>query len=263
MRFTDSDKMTETTETQPQDGVELRATFFEHLSELRTRIVWSISFIAVGWVVGYFLEPAAYAWATRPLIQALGKHTPQVQIAYRNFADPFLMQIKVGLFIGIGLAAPLITWQLWLFIAPGLNNNERKGIRFVAPLSVILFAIGVTFGCAILPACLRWFLNYLPRGATLIQDPQVYILFLVKMLLAFGLAFELPVVVLFLAKIGLINAEMMWKYWRQGVVGISVVAMVLTPSNDAVTMLAMAFPMVILYFLSIFLIGRTGKPVSK
>lgn len=241
-----------------QRGEELRATFLEHLGELRTRILRSFIFVTIGWIIGYNLYPYIIDLVFDPLMRA-GRAT----VVYRNFADAFMMQLKIGMFIGLGIAAPFITLQLWAFVAPGLTRNERRAARFIGPLSVLLFAIGVGFGMMILPTALRWFLGYLPSDAQLMQDPQVYVLFVVKMMLAFGIAFELPIVILFLARIGVATPDLLWRYWRQAVVGISVVAMVLTPSNDAVTMITMAIPMVILYFFSIALVGFVGRADRK
>jgi len=119
---------------------------------------------------------------------------------------------------------------------------------------VVLFLLGVSCAYLVLPMAVRWFLSYVPPGVSLLQNPMTYIVFAVKMLLAFGLVFQLPVLLMFLGKVGILTSVIMVRYWRQIAVGLFTVAMVVAPSNDPGTMLALAVPLTLLFFGSIGLV---------
>jgi sec-independent protein translocase protein TatC len=173
-----------------------------------------------------------------------------------NFTDAFFIKLQISMVGGLILAAPFVVLELWGFIAPALTPSERKAVHFVGPMSVVLFILGV--GCAhlILPMAVRWFLSYLNDipGAQLFQNPLTYVVFTAKMMLVFGVLFELPVVLMFLGKIGILTSAVMIKYWRQCAVGLFTAAMVVAPSNDPGTMLALAIPLTLLFFGSIWLV---------
>ena len=237
----------------------------EHLAELRTRIFRSLFYIAVGMVLTYNLFGAIYEVLLAPLGPILQAMNGQLPV--RNIADAFLLRMQVCFLAGLTVAFPLVTLELWGFVAPALTPEERRPVTFLAPFSVLLFLSGAGTAYACLPATYSWmagFITDIPFG-TLFQDPQQYMLLTVKILLAFGLAFQLPIVLLFLARIGLITAEMMTKYWRHATVIIAIAAALLTPSNDPLTMLMMGVPMAGLYLLSIGLVrafepGEDGQP---
>lgn len=226
----------------------------EHLGELRGRLMRCILYVAVGMVLTYSLFPSIFTLLSQPatpLIERLGG-----RYVYTTITEPFLLRIQVSLISGLAFAFPFITLELWGFIAPALTPHERKPIFFLAPFSILLFLSGVGMAYASLPAAYRWMLSFVADvpDTTLFQNPLAYLLLTVKILLAFGVAFQLPIVLLFLASVGIINAEIMTKYWRHAIVGISGAAAVLTPSNDPLTMLMMAVPMGGLYVLSIGLV---------
>jgi sec-independent protein translocase protein TatC len=192
-----------------------------------------------------------------PLLRQLEGSRP----AFTGPMDAFLLRLQVCFVSGLAIGFPLLIYEIWGFVAPALTPQERKPITFLAPFSVLLFLSGVGTAYACLPATYGWMLSYINDvpGAVLYQNPQQYVLLTVKILLAFGVAFELPIILLFLARVGIISADLMTKYWRYAVVLISASAAILTPSNDPLTMLMMAVPMAGLYGLSIGLV-RAFEP---
>jgi sec-independent protein translocase protein TatC len=246
----------------PDDPNEFRATLVEHLEELRTRIVRSLLFLAAGWIIGWYLEPFLYKLLNDLVTVNIEASLPKginLAWAFRNAPDAFMLKIKLSFLIGLILALPLIVLQVWGFIRPGLKANERKPIERVAPFSVLLFAMGVGFCCIILGPAVRWFASYLADfpNTMLIQDPGVIISFCLKMMLAFGVGFQLPLIVFALGAMNLLSAQTLVKYWRHASVVIFVGAAILTPSNDAFSMLMMAIPMVILFMISVFAVKAT------
>ncbi len=139
-------------------------------------------------------------------------------------------------------------------MAPGLTRRERRSVKLVAPLSVFLFAAGLVTAYFGLPMGIRWLIGQNPEEATFMPSLQQSLLFLVKMYLAFGLLFQMPVVLMFLAKVGIVSSQMLIKNWRQAIVVIGIVAAAATPSGDAMTMMMMCTPMCLLYVLSIGLV---------
>lgn len=245
---------------------EKKAELTEHLAELRTRLIRACVYVGLGMVLMYFFSGPLFKVLSAPITETLA-HLQKTQAAaglvvppggflVKSFTDLFFIKLQIATVGGLMLAAPFIVLELWGFISPALTTNEKRGVHFVAPMSVVLFVMGVSCAYLILPMAVKWFLSFLTDfpGAVLYQDPLVYIVFTVKMMLVFGLLFELPVVLMFLGKIGIINSALMIRYWRQIAVGLFTLAMVVAPSNDPGTMLALAVPLTLLFFGSIGLV---------
>ncbi len=235
---------------------EKKAELTEHLAELRARLIRACLYVGLGMVVMYVLFHPIYSLLEGPLKPALDKLPPGSGLRFSSFTEPFFLKLQIATVGGLVLALPLVLLELWGFISPALTPNEKRGVHFVAPMSVVLFALGVTCAYLILPMAVGWFLTYLKDypDPVLLQNPLTYIIFTVKMMLVFGLLFELPVVLMFLGKIGIITSALMIQYWRQTAVGLFTVAMVVAPSNDPGTMLALAIPLTLLFFGSIGLV---------
>jgi sec-independent protein translocase protein TatC len=181
---------------------------------------------------------------------------PAMSIIFHNFHEPFMLQLKISIIYGFILVLPLVVWEFASFITPALTPEERKPLRLLVPVSILLLIFGVTVAYFTMFYAMRWFLTYLdnyPQPAVLMQDPNDYILFFVKMMAAFGIAFQLPVVLMFGAFVGIITSRGLIKHWRWGVV-LAVLGGVFTPSNDLFSMALMTFPLLLLYGLSIFLV---------
>ncbi|MEP0765302.1 MAG: twin-arginine translocase subunit TatC [Fimbriimonadia bacterium] len=231
------------------DPEEKRGTIVEHLDELRTRIINSLIAVALGWVIGYAVEPFVYEALAAPLLE-YAKHGKGVEIVFSNFAAPFFLRFQLGLVMGLVLVAPFLALQVWGFVAPGLTRGERRIVRTIAPISVVLFFLGVALAWYVLPAAFKFFLRFLEdfADAKLYQDPKAYVFFVVKMFIAFGAGFQLPVLLVGLARLGVITEEIVWRYWRHALVGIAFASMILTPSGDAFSMMVLFIPLSLLYF---------------
>ena len=231
----------------------------EHLGELRTRIFRMLLYIFGGMGVAWFLYEPIGKILNRPIQPVLDKVGGETVM--NSIPDGFLLQLQTSFITGLILAAPLVISELWGFIRPALTDDERKPMRVLAPLSVLLFAAGVVTAYAALPAAYGWMASYVTKvpEAKLLQNAKDYMLLTAKIMLAFGLSFELPVILLFLAKINLLTSTIMTTYWRHAVVIIAALAAIFAPSNEPVTMLLMAIPMVALYLASIAMV-RAMEP---
>jgi sec-independent protein translocase protein TatC len=228
------------------------AELSEHLAELRARIIRSIIYIALAAILAWFLYDWIYRLLTAPVQAAL--QSINTKFLLTHLAEGFMIRCQVALVAGLIIAAPLVTAEAWGFVAPALTKEEKRPIKWVAPLCALLFVFGVATAYVIFPAAVRFFIGYIPRGAELRPTVGGTVIFIVKMFLAFGLVFEMPVVILVLGKIGIVNAGMLKSGWRHALVGIALLAAVATPSTDAFSMMAMAVPLAILYGLSILLV---------
>jgi len=234
-----------------------KMSFLEHLDELRKRIIWSVVAIFVGFLIAcFFIEPV-FAFIMRPLQQALpdgGK------LVFTEPTEAFVLYIKIAAIAGLILASPVVMSQVWLFIAPGLYAHEKKlAIPFVL-LSTIGFVGGAAFShYVVFPMAWTFFasfttdyMSFMPR-----IDPAFGLY--MKLLLVFGLIFQMPTVVLFLARMGVITARFMIKNIKYAVLIIFIASAVLTPTGDAFVQTAMAGPMIGLYIISIGLAWLFGK----
>lgn len=261
--------MTETEEdAKPEDDIHMG--FFEHIAELRVRIVralWGVlPCIFVAW---YFREwlldiislPLAEAW------KHLGFGAPRLN--FTSPVDPFMAYLKISLIVGVLIASPWIFWQVWSFIAPGLYRRERRlALPFVIA-STLCFGGGAFFGyLVVLPSGFEVLLSFagvLPRGLKL--EPTImidqYISFATSMLLAFGVVFEVPVVITFLAAARIVDWKQLLSFSRWWILISAILGAVLTPGGDVSTQMMMFVPLVVLYFISIgvaFFFGRKPTP---
>jgi sec-independent protein translocase protein TatC len=240
---------------------------WEHLAELRSRIVRVLLYLVLGAIVCWLLYDPLLAFIKRPLDPLVTKY--HIGFWYRHITGPFILKLQVSIIGGLILALPLLTLELWGFVAPGLTPSERKGFYFVVPLSLFFFFLGVTTAYLVLPSAFAYFASFLYSSSGkgveigLMQDPTLYWSFVMKMILAFGIVFQLPVVLMFLGWIGLITSSMLKKNWRHSIVLCSVVAAVATPSNDAPTMIMMAVPLMVLYVASIGLVAMVERFRAK
>lgn len=239
----------------------------EHLDELRTRIIRSLIVLGVAWCVAWFVHDPLYVLLTR---QAEIGLPPQIKAnyseAFRSITDAFMLKLKLSFYLGLVVALPYIILQVYGFIAPGLKQNEKKPLQIVGPLSVFLFALGCFFCWLIIPTTMNWFASIALEsfeGTKIIQEPGTLVFFIVNMMFAFGIGFQLPLVVYFLAKIGLLPVDSLNKSWRHAVVVIFILAAVLTPSNDPISMLTMAIPLCILFVISVVAVKHTAKIESR
>jgi len=240
---------------------EFRAPLSEHLDELRSRIIRSVLLVSIAWIAGWYIQPWLYEHLNTIVRSSVERPGVEYKEAFRSATDPFMLKFKLSFMIGLGLAFPFIVLQIWGFVAPGLKPGEKKPLRKMAPLSVLLFAIGAGFCWLILPQAFKWFGSYLSDfpGTSLFQEPGSMVFFILKMMVAFGAGFQLPLIVFFLGKIGLLTPETLSEHWRQATVFIFFASAVITPSNDAFSMLMMAVPLSLLFIISIWAVRLTTR----
>lgn len=238
-------------------GAEKRLSLVEHLSELRVRIIRVVVYITLGAIGGWLFYKQLFQLISSPVLPTLKASGSKFLLT--GITEGFSIKMQMSVLSGAIVALPLITLEGWMFIRPGLTRSERKAVVLVAPLSILLFIIGVVTAYMILPAGIRWLFNQNPPEAAFMPSVSQALIFILKMILAFGLVFQMPVILMFLAKIGLINSGMLKTYWRHAIVAIAVVAAMATPSGDAFTMFMMCIPMAFLYLLSIGLVKLVEK----
>lgn len=235
----------------PFDEVEAsRMPLLEHLRELRRRLLISAAALGIGMVVSLAFVDPMYAWLTRPFVQALADAGVQGGLSIVN--SPF-EGIYTWLLVAFGgavvLSLPVVALQLWLFVAPGLYRTERRVVLPLAFASTALFLGGGLFAYyVIFPFAFPFFLGVVDAQANL--SLQGYLSAVVRMMVAFGSCFQLPIVTVFAARLGLVDhRDMIWAF-RYAVVAIFVVAAVITPP-DVLTQILLALPLVVLYVVSI------------
>ncbi len=235
----------------------------EHLRELRNRLLKSIVALAAGAIVGWIF----YDWIFGQLITPLERVIPSlVEGEDRNIAltldsvtAPLFLQLKVALTAGVVLASPVWLYQLWAFIIPGLLVNERRWSLTFFVTAVPLFLGGVALAFVILPKGLQLLLQFTPETVNNFIKVDAYFSLVLRLLLLFGVAFELPIFIVLLNAIGLVSAATL-RRWRSGLVfAIFVFAAVATPTGDPVTMLALALPMWLLFELAVLICRGTDR----
>ena len=220
-----------------------------HLAELRSRLIWCMVALAVGFIVCYNLSDKIMSSLRSPLM-LVGQ---QVQVPLQIIAptEGFMTNIKVGLIAGLFLVLPFILYQLWKFVAPGLLEHEKKyTVPFLVGSAVLFYGGGVIFYC-VLPFVMQFLLSFAKGNIEAKLSMGYYVTFCVRSMIAFGLVFQLPMVVIFLTQLGLVSSRLLVKHFRYAVVVSFVVAAVLTPTTDPVSLVAMVLPMLLLYGLSI------------
>ena len=228
-----------------------------HLEELRTRMIRILVVLGIGFVACYAFKDDLFAIITHPLRGALPANSFMI---YTNLPEAFFIHMKIAFFASLFLTAPFTLYQIWKFISPGLFPEEK---HYVVPFVVtasLLFIAGILFGYFIvLPPAFAFFMTFSSDMLKPMISFREYISLLLKFLLAFGISFELPVFLFFLAKIGLVNAKMLSRYRRYAILAIFVAAAILTPTPDVVTQTLMALPMMLLYEIGIIAARFAGK----
>ncbi|SEI85248.1 Sec-independent protein translocase TatC [Demequina mangrovi] len=220
----------------------------DHLRELRKRIILSAVGIVVGMVGGWLLYPMIFESLLEPIVAIAEQDDSLVTVNFGGVASALDMQIKVSLVLGIVLSAPWWLYQLWAFVAPGLHQREKRYTVAFLGSAIPLFFGGVAVAWWVLPRAVEILISFTPEGAANLLDAQTFLTFAVRLILAFGLAFVFPVIMVAVTWVGIVKAQTWLHGWRWAVFLICLAAAVLTPTPDAVTMMVMAVPMVGLYF---------------
>jgi sec-independent protein translocase protein TatC len=232
-----------------------KMSFLEHLDELRKRLVHIAAYLALGFLVCWFFHRQIYDFLALPITKLL---PPGTKLVYTNVTDIFTLYMKVAMLAGLFLTLPLILYEVWKFIAPGLYRKEKKYVVPFLVSSVFLFVAGAAF-CyyVILPAAFKFLIELGSSFSPMITIDR-YLDMINMMLLAFGLMFEMPVIVAFLSIFGLITASFLWNKFKYAIVGIVTLAAVISPTGDAFNLMIWSAPMVLLYVISIGVAALMG-----
>jgi sec-independent protein translocase protein TatC len=240
--------------------VEEKQTFIEHLEELRKRLIISLIAVGIGFGISYFFSKEIFHLLAIPLQKNL---PPGATMIFTSLPEAFFTYLKVALLTGIFVASPVILYQLWLFVAPALYSHEKKYVIPFVIFSTLFFVGGAAFGYFIV---FRYGFQFFMGFATDFIQPapklKEYLSFCSMLLLAFGLTFELPLFIFFLAKLGVVDAQMLIRNWRYVILGTFVFAAILTPP-DVITQVMMAGPLLVLYALSIWVAQVFGRKPEK
>ena len=242
--------------TGPEDDV--KQSFFEHLSELRTRLVHALLGIAVGMaMVGWFCE-RIFRWVMLPVIRSLPQN--EQALHYTSYIEPFMVYLKVALYGGIFAAAPYVLLQIWLFVAPGLYKRERKVVFPFLAFGTLLFYAGAAF-CyfLVMPRAFPALAAIAGEDMKPVLTMSEQLSLVLAMLLGFGIVFEVPVIIAFLSMVGLVSADFLAKYRRHAIVLNTVLAAIITPTGDPFNLALMAVPMILFYEIGILLARVLGK----
>jgi len=241
---------------------EERVRFVKHLEELRSRLLLCVIAVAVGFGAAYTFKEKIFEWLMLPMIRALPGDGPQ-KLVYTAPHEAFVTHIKVSLIAGIGLAMPVILYEVWRFTAPGLNKGERRTFFPVTLVSTLFYSCGVLFAYfVVFPQAFHFFTSFANDTVTPMISTREYLSFAAQFLLAFGIIFELPIFIFVLARMGLVSSRLLRRQRRYAILLIFAVAAILTPTPDAFTQCMMAGPLLILYEASIWIahfFGRTEK----
>jgi sec-independent protein translocase protein TatC len=257
--------MTEPRADQPDspDGASIEGTSLdgkvmtvvEHLSELRRRLFIAIFAVVVGSIIGFYLAPDAIRFLKTPIAQPLYFTAP---------SSAFFLELKLALMMGVALASPILIYQVWAFVAPGLTPSERRLALPWVPLALLFLALGIGVAWFILPFAVGFMLGFaIPGVIEPLITADAYFGFVTNLFLAFGLVMEFPIVLVLLSRLGIVSAQRLRKNRRYVFLGIFVFAVVVTPGGDPYSPTVMGAVMYVLYELTIRLMDRGEKAKAK
>lgn len=228
-----------------------RMSLGDHLRELRRRFLIAAAAIVVGSVLGWVEYDWLFTQIMAPLRKIAAERGGLVNINFGGITQPFTVQLQVALFIGVIVASPVWLYQIWGFIVPGLTKREKRTTMAFVAAAAPLFVGGCFLATKIVPKAVEVLLGFTPQGAANLPDAALYLTFVTRFILAFGLAFLLPVFLVGLNVAHVLPGRVMLKGWRIAVILIFVFSAMMTPTPDAWTMLALALPMVGLFYAAV------------
>ncbi|PQV65078.1 twin arginine targeting (Tat) protein translocase TatC [Abditibacterium utsteinense] len=236
---------------RPDTPKDVELGLMAHLGELRQRLLYCAIILMVGMTLTWNYSQPMQEWFAEPIRNAIGKK------GVIQSTDPtgfFMITVQFSLISALIITAPLLFWQVWLFIEPALTKAERRYSLIIVPFASALFFTGAGLSYLVSPLFFKFFLAFQPNGVAANWDYGKSVVLMAQMLLAFGVMFQVPVIVIFLNKLGLLSRNVLIDYWRHAVIVIFVVAAIVTPTWDPVTLMVCATPPCLLYVLSIWLV---------
>ena len=234
-------------EKKDKSGSEEGMTFLEHLEELRSRIIKSLSALSLGFICTYFFTPHIIDFLIQPFLAG-----GDSQLTLLAPTEGFMVKLKTAFLAGLMLSSPVIFYQFWGFVSPGLYEKEKRFILPVVAWSVLLFFVGAVFAYHVLPFAMRFFQSFATEEVVNYWSLNRYITFAIYLLLAFGIVFELPLVIYFAARMGLVTPAFLRKYRRHAIILLLILSALVTPP-DMITQVILVVPLIILYEISILL----------
>jgi sec-independent protein translocase protein TatC len=232
----------------PDDSV---MSLVDHLDELRSRLFKCIIAVAIGSVVGFYFATPIRDFLIAPL--------PVDKVQVLGIGDAFVIQMKISIVVGIILAMPVLLYQLWAFVAPGLTPGERKTVRPWIPLALLFFAMGVAIAYFILPYAIAFLFSF--TDDVLVAQPAAgpYFDFVTTLFLVFGLIMEFPIILIGLSRVGVVTSQRLTSSRRMIILGIAVFAAIATPGGDLISPIVLGGTMYILFELTVLFIRRSGR----
>jgi len=239
---------------------DFEASYITHLDELRARLLYSLAAVVVGMVAAWFLARPAYDLISGVIVEKV--ISAKGQIITLHPAEFFTAQMKIAGVLGLILASPFVFWQLWAFVRPGLTPRERRVAGPILPAVAALFLFGAAVAWLMMPNIMNFFLSYrhtfeMTRVTVSFQQT---IDFPLKIMLAFGISFQLPVALLGLVWMRVLTAHKLLAHWRTALVALAALAAVITPTGDPLTMICMLIPLLLLYFGTVWFALRIQRP---
>jgi sec-independent protein translocase protein TatC len=240
-----------------EDAGEAKMSFLEHLDELRKRIIYVVISIGVGFLLAFLFINQIFDFIMKPLQAGLPAGGTLV---YTDPTEAFVLYIQMALIAGAIIAMPLVMTQVWLFIAPGLYAHEKKlAVPFIL-MSSICFASGAAFShYVVFPLTWKFFVSFTTDYLTFMPRIEPAFALYIKLVVAFGVVFQMPVVVTFLARMGIVTAGFLWRHSKYAMLIIVIVSAIVTPDGGGVSLVPMTVPLFLLYVLSIGLAWLFGK----
>jgi sec-independent protein translocase protein TatC len=221
-----------------------------HLKELRNRLFWSALFLLAGSIAGWFMFDAVFAELQRPIVELADRPGSNATINFPTVVSAFDVRLQVSIFLGVMMSSPVWLFNIWSFITPGLKKKERKYTVWFVVVAVPLFLAGTALAWSSLPTFVRVLVSFTPAGTANVINASEYILFTIRILLVFGIAFVLPVVLVLLNFAGVITAQNILKSWRMAVFVSAVIGAIATPVAEPMAMFLLMVPLLILYFVA-------------
>jgi sec-independent protein translocase protein TatC len=234
-----------------RNNKERRMSLSSHLRELRKRLAWSAGFVVAGTVAGWFLFDPVFKILQQPLIDVTSSRGIEAIVNFGTVVSAFDLRVQVSIFLGLVMTAPVWLWNLWAFVAPGLKRHEKRyAIGFILS-GLPLFLAGAALAWISLPGFVVVLIGFTPEGSSNVISASDYVLFAIRIILVFGMAFVMPVVLVLLNFAGLATGRGILKSWRLAVFLIAVVSALATPTADPMTMFLLMGPLAVLYFLAV------------